>query len=596
MKNEPGDAACKAGSVANAELIRWVDEVAAIAKPDRVHWCDGSEAERDLLMARMVEDGQFLPLNEKEYPNGFLSRSDPNDVARTEHLTFICADKKEEAGPTNNWMSPAEAETWVKPLFRGAMKGRTLYVVPYLMGPAGSPFSKVGVELTDSAYVVVNMRIMTRMGAVAMRELARLGKFVRGMHSTGDLSPDRRYILHFPARREIWSVGSGYGGNALLGKKCHSLRISSVEARDEGWLAEHMLIIGVENPAGETAYVAAAFPSACGKTNLAMMVPPEGLKGWKVWTVGDDIAWLRVGADGRLWAVNPEAGFFGIAPGTSMKTNPNAMKMVRKDSLFTNVALTADRCPWWEGFDGETPERRADWRGRLWTRGSNEKAAQPNSRFTSPLARCPSLSPSWDDPKGVPISAILFGGRRTRLVPLVTEAFDWDHGVFMGATIASETTVAQTGTVGVLRRDPMAMLPFCGYHMGDYLAHWVRMGKSIPNPPRLFRVNWFRKDASDKFLWPGFGENLRVLRWILERCAGKAAGVETPAGVVPAPGAIDVSDLPMAKGAMEELLAVRGAEWKPEADDIEKFFSTLAPRLPEVLERKRLDLLKRAGG
>src|SRR6058998_3973605 len=457
---------------------KWVDEVAALTQPSRTIWCDGSKTEYDGLVEAMLRDSTLLPLNSRTYPNCYLHRSHPQDVARTEQLTYICAREREGAGPTNNWMSPSDAKAKATPWFRGSMRSRTMYVIPYLMGPAGSAMSRVGVMVTDSEYVVASMHLMTRVGTVAIQHMRADDDFIAGLHSIGDLSPDRRLILHFPEEKLIWSVGSGYGGNALLGKKCFALRIASVQAREEGWLAEHMLIVGVESPEGETHYIAAAFPSACGKTNLAMLVPPPSQKGWKMWTVGDDIAWMRPGPDGRLWAINPEAGFFGVAPGTSSKTNPNAMATLRKNSIFTNVAVTEDGCPWWEGIDGPVPERLTDWRGRPWQRGSSEKAAHPNSRFTAPAAQCPSISPKFDDPQGVPISALVFGGRRARTAPLALQAFDWSHGVFVGASVASETTAAQSGAVGVVRRDPMAMLPFCGYNMADYFAHWLDMGRT----------------------------------------------------------------------------------------------------------------------
>jgi len=578
----------------NSALKAWVDEVSALTKPSNIQWVDGSDAEHAQLVAEMLEKRVLYRLNGERYPNCHLHRSDPSDVARTEHLTFICSERQEDCGPTNNWMEPAEAKRKVGALFDGSMRGRTMYVIPYLMGPIGSPFSKVGVEITDSPYVVASMRTMTRMGTCALEHLGDHADFVKGLHSLGDLSPERRYILHFPSEKTIWSVGSGYGGNALLGKKCFALRIASVQAREEGWLAEHMLIIGVETPAGDIHYLAAAFPSACGKTNLAMLVPPASQKGWKVWTVGDDIAWIRPGPDGRLWAINPEAGFFGVAPGTSRKTNPNAMATVERNTIFTNVAVTEDGCPWWEGM-GDPPDRLTDWRGNPWQKGSTEKAAHPNSRFTAPARQCPSISPKFDDPQGVPISAFIFGGRRARTAPLVFEAFDWNHGVFVGASAASETTAAQSGAVGVVRRDPMAMLPFCGYNMADYFRHWLAMGKAVPRPPRIFHVNWFRQDADGRFLWPGFGENLRVLKWVIARCTGKGAAIESPIGGLPAPGEIDTGGLPLDGAAMTRLLDVSRDDWRPEADDMGQFFAKFGARLPDEIERQRRALLARLG-
>ncbi|MGZ3423380.1 MAG: phosphoenolpyruvate carboxykinase (GTP), partial [Polyangiales bacterium] len=532
----------------NDALSSWVADVARHTKPDRIHWCNGSEGELGELRAAMVAAGTLLPL---EQSGSYLHRSDPSDVARTEHLTFIASETKEDAGPTNNWMSRQEATSRVWPLFEGAMRGRTMYVVPYLMGPASSPYSRIGVEITDSPYVVANLRTMTRMGRIALEHLGKRDDFVRGVHSLGDLSPERRYIVHFPATRTIWSIGSGYGGNALLSKKCHALRIASVEGRDQGWLAEHMLILGLTNPEGEKHYVAAAFPSACGKTNLAMLVP--SLPGWKVETVGDDICWMHVGDDGRLWAVNPEAGMFGVAPGTSLDTNPNAMRSLTHDVIYTNVAMRRDRTPWWEGKEPLSPEETLeDWRGEPWNQTSGRTAAHPNARFTVALSQCPSATRAHEDPKGVPISAILFGGRRARVAPLVYEARDFAHGVYVGATMVSETTAAATGAVGVPRNDPMAMLPFCGYHMGDYFAHWLSVGSRATRPPKIFHVNWFRKSPEGKYLWPGFGDNIRVLSWMLARVEGKAAARETPIGLVPE--SLDLQGLDVGDGHLKQLL------------------------------------------
>ena len=536
--------------------------------------------------AQAVQEGVLIPLNPEMLPNSYLHRSDPTDVARTEHLTFICSRAQADAGPNNNWMSPEDAREKLTPLYAGAMKGRTLYVVPFVMGPVGSPFSKVGIELTDSLYVVLNMRIMTRMGAPAWGQLEMTGgELTRCLHSLGDLSPERRYICHFPDDNAIWSIGSGYGGNALLGKKCLALRIASVLGRDQGWMAEHMLILGIQNPRGEKRYVCAAFPSQCGKTNLAMVVPPKAMleQGWKVWTVGDDIAWLRPGADGRLWAVNPEAGFFGVAPGTSNTTNPNAIAAASRNTIFTNVALKPDGTVWWEGHHEPPVEGMLDWRGRPWSPGSGEKAAQPNSRFTAPADQCPSIAPEWQDPAGVPISAILFGARRPNVVPLVYEARDWQHGTFIGATLASETTAAATGKVGVLRRDPMAMLPFCGYNMADYFGHWLEMGKAVADPPKIFGVNWFGTDADGSFLWPGFGDNLRVLDWVIERCAGRGGAVETPIGNVPAAVDLDLEGLTLSPAALARLLRVVPEQWADEARDQAAFLETYGDRMPEAM-------------
>jgi phosphoenolpyruvate carboxykinase (GTP) len=572
---------------------RWVEEVAKTTRPDQVAWCDGSAAENQRLIDGMLADGTLQTLDPKAAPGSYLHRSHPSDVARTEHLTFICSRKRDEAGPTNNWMSPDEGKAKVAPLFDGAMKGRTMYVIPYVMGPLGSPFSKVGVEVTDSPYVVANMRIMTRMGKAALDQLGGGDEFVPGMHSIGDLSPERRYILHFPEERLIWSVGSGYGGNALLGKKCFALRIASTMARHQGWMAEHMLILELSLPSGETHYIAAAFPSACGKTNLAMLVSPLEHLGYRVRTIGDDIAWLRQGPDGRLWAVNPEAGFFGVVPGTGPDTNPNAIATISHDTIFTNVAVTTDGVPWWEGKDKSPPENLLDWQGKPWDRLG--KAAHPNSRFTVAARQCPSMSPKWEDPQGVPISAIVFGGRRARVAPLVFQAFDWDHGVFVASTMGSETTAAATGKVGVVRRDPMAMLPFCGYNMADYFAHWLKMGRALPHPPAIFHVNWFRQDSAGRFLWPGFGQNLRVLLWMIDRIQGKGTAVETPVGLVPSSNGLNLDGLELPAAALEELLRVDRDEWAEEVPEIRAFYDRFGGRLPAELNESLDKLAQRLG-
>jgi len=562
---------------------RWVEEMAATLRPERVAWCDGSEAERDRLVEGMLADGTLQRLHPQKAPGSYLHRSHPSDVARTEHLTFIASANREDAGPTNNWMSPAEARQRVWPLFDGAMRGRTLYVVPYVMGPLGSPFSRVGVEITDSRYVVASMGIMTRMGQAALDQLGSSEDFVPGLHSLGDLSPERRFIVHFPEAHAIWSVGSGYGGNALLGKKCFALRIASTMARDQGWMAEHMLILELELPDGETHYVAAAFPSACGKTNLAMLVSPFEDRGIRVRTVGDDIAWLRPGPDGRLWAVNPEAGFFGVVPGTGPRTNPNALATIGRDTIFTNVAVSPDGVPWWEGKDEPPPPGLVDWQGKPWD--GKGKAAHPNSRFTVAARQCPSIAPRWDDPQGVPLSAVVFGGRRARLVPLAVQSRDWAHGVFAGATMGSETTAAATGAVGVVRRDPMAMLPFCGYNMGDYFAHWLRVGRAVARPPAIFHVNWFRTDAEGRFVWPGFGENLRVLLWIVERVKGRGGAAETPIGLVPTESSLEWDGLSLTAAERSLLLGVDRAEWAAEVPEIRAFFERFGGRLPAEMDR-----------
>jgi phosphoenolpyruvate carboxykinase (GTP) len=572
---------------------RWVDEIARTTKPAKVVWCDGSEAENERLVEKMVGDGTLQRLHPQEAPGCTLHRSHPSDVARVEHLTFISTTRQEDAGPTNNWMSPADAKAKVWPLYDGVMRGRTMYVVPYVMGPLGSPFSKIGIEITDSAYVAANMRIMTRMGKAALDQLGSSEDFVPGLHSTGDLSPDRRYIMHLPEEQTIWSVGSGYGGNALLGKKCFALRIASTLARRQGWMAEHMLILELELPAGEKHYIAAAFPSACGKTNLAMLVSPLEHLGYKVRTVGDDIAWLRPGPDGRLWAVNPEAGFFGVVPGTGPDTNPNALATIRTNTIFTNVAVSPDGIPWWEGKDNRPPRGLVDWQGKAWD--GTGKAAHPNSRFTVAARQCPSMSPRWEDPQGVPISALVFGGRRAHVAPLVFEARDWAHGVFVAATMGSETTAAQSGKVGVVRRDPMAMLPFCGYNMGDYFGHWLSMEGRLRLPPRIFHVNWFRTDEDGRFLWPGFGQNLRALLWMIDRVTGKAGAVETPIGLLPKPGDLNLDGLDFPRAMLETLLKVDREEWAAEVPQIQEFFAKFGARLPRTMTEQLEGLAQRLG-
>jgi phosphoenolpyruvate carboxykinase (GTP) len=569
-----------------AALDRWVEDVARHTQAADVHWCDGTQREYDALVAQMHATGELIALNPATHPRCHLHRSHPGDVARVEHLTYVCTRERDDAGPNNHWMAPDAAHARIDALFAGAMRGRTLYVVPYCMGPIDSPLARSGVEITDSPYVVANMRIMTRMGAQALARIEREGRFVKGLHSIGELDPERRFIMHFPEELTIKSYGSGYGGNALLGKKCHALRIASWQARQEGWLAEHMLIVGIENAQGQTHYIAAAFPSACGKTNLSMLIPPEGMrrKGWKVWTVGDDICWMQPGADGRLWAINPEAGFFGVAPGTSARTNANALAMLDHDTIFTNVALTADGQPWWEGLPG-TPA--LDWQGRPYD-AAHGPAAHPNSRFTVSARQCPSFSPHGEDPQGVPISAIIFGGRREHLVPLVVEARDWAHGVLLGAAMGSETTAAATGAVGVLRRDSMAMKPFCGYNFADYFGHWLSFDQPGARLPKIFQVNWFRKGADGRFLWPGFGDNLRVLEWILGRCENTTGATDTPIGRVPRPQDLDLEGLAIDPAALNALLAVDRDGWRAELAGIGEYLDSYGARLPARLRAEQL--------
>ncbi len=578
----------------NLHVLTWVQEQVRLCQPDRVVWCDGSEPERDRLQEQAVREGILVRLNPEKHPRSFYHRSNPNDVARVEQLTYLCTPTEEEAGPTNNWAEPKGMYRRLEGLTRGAMKGRTLYVVPYLMGPPGSPLAKVGVELTDSIYVVLNMRIMTRMGDVAWQQLGDSDDFNRGLHCMLDVHPERRLVCHFPQDNTIISVGSGYGGNVLLGKKCLALRIGSYLGRREGWLAEHMLILGVESPQGEKTFVAAAFPSACGKTNFAMLVPPTSYNGWKIWTVGDDIAWMYPGADGRLWAVNPEAGYFGVAPGTNGSTNPNAMATLSRDTIFTNVALKPDGTVWWEGHDDPPPAECTDWQGRPWTPSSKDKAAHPNSRFTAPMANNPSLAPEANDPQGVPISAIIFGGRRASTLPLVCEAFNWVHGVYLGATMGSETTAAAAGAVGQVRRDPMAMLPFCGYNMGWYFRHWLNMRKRVKLPPRIFQVNWFRKGPDGRYLWPGFGENMRVLKWIIDRAAGRVGAWETPLGWVPRTEDFPLEGMEGFTAAdFETLQNINLEEWRREVLSQDELFMKLYSFLPKEMIFQRELLVAR---
>ena len=573
----------------NKNVLNWIDEMVALTKPDKVVWIDGSEEQLNEIRNISISTGEMIKLNEEELPGCYLHRTAINDVARVEGRTFICAREKENAGPTNNWMDPKEAYEKLGKLFDGCMKGRTMYVIPYCMGPIGSPFSKVGVELTDSTYVVLNMDIMTRMGQAAFDQLGdESNDFVRGLHSKAQLDEENRYICHFPEDNTIWSVNSGYGGNVLLGKKCFALRIASYQGKNEGWMAEHMLILGIENPQGEVKYICAAFPSACGKTNLAMLIPPEvyAKEGYKVWCVGDDIAWLRQGPDGRLWAINPEAGFFGVAPGTNAKSNPNALATTRKGTIFTNVVHNLDtNTVWWEGLDKNPPKHAKNWKGEDWDYTKGEKGAHPNSRFTAPAENCPCISPEFNNPQGVPISAIVFGGRRAKTAPLVYQSRSWNHGVFVGSIMASETTAAATGAVGVVRRDPMAMLPFCGYHMGDYFKHWIEMGEKLGDKaPKIFNVNWFRTDDEGHFIWPGFGDNMRVLMWILARCEGKADAVETPIGYEPKAEDINIEGLDLDIDTVKGLLDVDKDLWKEEAKGIHEFYGKFGDRLPEELK------------
>ena len=563
---------------------KWVDEAAALTQPSRVVWCDGSKAEYDSLIESMLRDGTLIGLNPRTYPNCYLHRSHPQDVARTEQLTFICTRDKDDAGPTNNWMSPSDAKQKAGAWFKGSMKGRTMYAIPYLMGPAGSAMSRTGIMVTDSEYVVASMHIMTRVGSIATQHMRSPDDFIAGLHSMGDLSPDRRLILHFPEEKLIWSVGSGYGGNALLGKKCHALRIGSWQARQEGWFAEHMLIIGVEDPTGRVTYLAAAMPSASGKTNLAMV--NSALPGWRVWTVGDDIAWMHIDASGQLRAINPERGFFGVAPNTSPKTNANATEMVRSNTIFTNVAMTPSGEPWWEGLTSEPPADLLDWQGQPWKPGSGP-AAHPNSRFTVLAQQCPSIAPNWEDPQGVPISGLIFGSRRTKVIPLVFEAFDWQHGVFLGSAMSTETTAAITGQVGVVRRDPMAMLPFCGYNMGDYFSHWLATGRRLATPPKIFRVNWFRKGDDGKFLWPGYGDNMRVLKWMVERIHGERRDAEeTPVGFVPRVNDLDTRGLDLTPAQLGEALHVDAGEWLGALEDLDAFYAQFGGRMPRGIAER----------
>ena len=568
-------------------LREWVDDVAGRTKPDHIHWCTGSDDEYQELISKMTADGTLSPLNHEKYPNCYLHLSDPTDVARVEHLTYVCTPEQVDAGPNNNWMSPEDGHAKVDPLFDGAMQGRTMYVIPYCMGPIASPYSRCGVEVTDSPYVVANMKLMTRMGSAALARIEREGKFVKGQHSTGDLDPERRFIMHFPEELSIKSIGSGYGGNALLGKKCHALRIASYQARTEGWLAEHMLIMGLESPDGETHYIACAFPSACGKTNLAMLIPPHSLPGWKIWTLGDDIAWLHLDEEGQLRAINPESGYFGVVPGTNARTNQNAFDMIHKDAIFTNVARTANNEPWWEGKNVGEPAY--DWQGRKYD-PEQGPAAHPNSRFTVAATNNPSYSELSEAPEGVPISAIVFGGRRAKVAPLVFEAKDWEHGVLVGASVGSKMTAAAFGDIGKIRRDPMAMKPFCGYNFADYWSHWLTFPERTDKLPKIFHVNWFRQDDDGNFLWPGFGENLRVLRWIVDRCENRCGARETPIGYLPNDGDIDTSELEISTETMRELLSIDVEHWRTENEHFADYLDEFGDRVPDALriEQQRL--------
>lgn len=569
----------------NQEVLDWVQEVARRTQPENIFWCDGSEKENAWLLEQAQQQGIVLKLNEEKLPGSYLHRSNQNDVARVEQFTLICTPTKEEAGPTNNWAEPAETYAKLNEMLKGAMKGRTMFVIPYIMGPPDSPLTKVGFEITDSIYVVLSMRIMTRMGEVAVKRLesSKNGEWNRGVHSLLDVNPDRRLICHFPQDNAIISVGSGYGGNVLLSKKCLALRIGSYLARQQGWLAEHMLILGVESPEGEKHYVAAAFPSACGKTNFAMLIPPAHFKGWKITTIGDDIAWMQIGGDGRLYAVNPENGYFGVVPGTSYKSNPNAMRSIQRDTLYTNVALMDDGDVWWEGKDGAPPSHAIDWKGNDWTPQSKDKAAHPNSRFAVPMRNNPVLDPDVEKGEGVPISAIIFGGRRGDTMPLVFQARDWEHGVYVGATMGSEMTAAAVGGLGQVRRDPMAMLPFCGYNMGQYFKHWLKIGPRLKNPPLIFHVNWFRKGDDGKFLWPGFGENMRVLKWIIDRVKGTGGAAETEIGYIPRPEDFDLEELDVSRETMRALFTIKPDEWKQELESQTKFFETIGEDMPPEL-------------